>query len=323
MMPQTAVDPLLSVVLRGLGSHPKTLPPTLFYDAVGSALFDRITTLDDYYVTRAEAEVLAAHGREIAEAAAGGAEAVVMIEPGCGSGAKAAMVLRHLRGRARAYVGLDVSVDALEAGATTLAAAFPEVAVIAVEADYHGPIRLPPLPGGRRVAFFPGSTIGNFDPVEASAFLGRLRDLVGPAGSIVVGVDLWKDPAVLEAAYDDREGVTAAFDKNALAHLNARYDADFVLDRFEHLARVDPELQRVEMHLRSTVDQVFHVAGRRFEIGRGETIHTESSWKYEVGDFVDLAARAGLRTAGVFTDGQRRFGVFVLAASSRQGPVLV
>ena len=303
-------DPLLDVVLRGLSACPKTLPPTLFYDAVGSALFERITTLDEYYPTRAEVEALETHGAAIARLAAGGASAVVVIEPGCGTGAKAPLLLRHLP--AVAWVGLDVSGEALDAAAARLAATSAHLEIRAIVADYHRPFAMPALPEGRRIAFFPGSTIGNFDPHDAAAFLAKLRGWVGPEGRIVLGVDLWKDVEVLRAAYDDREGVTAAFDKNALAHLNARYEANFLLERFEHEARVDSRHRRVEMHLRARESHTFRVAGRRFRIARGETIHTENAYKYDPAEVAALAARAGLATLGEWTDAAARFAVVVL-----------
>jgi dimethylhistidine N-methyltransferase len=310
-MSATVDDPLLQTVLRGLSAPQKTLPPTLFYDEVGSALFDQITTLDEYYLTRAEAEILEVHGPAIARALAEGATAVVMIEPGCGSGGKAQALLRHLP--ARAYVGVDVSTEALRAGAARLQADLPGLDVIAIEADYHQDLCLPALPEGRRVVFFPGSTIGNFDPGDAANFLRRLRDLAGPQGRLVLGVDLWKPIDQLTAAYDDRAGVTAAFDKNALAHLNARYNADFDLDRFDHFARVDPLRRRVEMHLRAREAHAFTVAGRRFRVDRGETLHTESSYKYEVADVRALAERGGLAVLAHWTDAEAQFGVFALA----------
>lgn len=306
-------DPLLEVVLRGLGAPQKTLPPTLFYDAAGSLLFDRITRLEEYYPTRVEGQILRERGPEIASVASPGDEPVVVVEPGCGSGAKVAALLSHLH--AIAYVGIDVSVTALRAGAARLLEAFPSLQVLEVEADFLEPLRLPPLPTVRRVGFFPGSTIGNFEPEDAVRFLARLRRMVGRAGSAVVGVDLWKDEPTLRAAYDDREGVTAAFDLNALAHLNRRYGADFRLDRFVHEARVDPVLRRVEMHLVARHAHAFHVAGRRFEIGAGESIHTESAYKYDVGAFSALAGRAGLRSSRHWTDEDRRFAVFALAAA--------
>jgi dimethylhistidine N-methyltransferase len=311
-MTTTRADPLLDEVLRGLSAPQMTLPPTLFYDEAGSRLFEQITALDEYYLTRAEAEILEVHGASVAALAAGGAGAVVLVEPGCGSGAKAGALLRHLP--ARAYVGVDVSTEALHRGAARLAADFPGVQILPVEADYHHPFSLPALPPGRRIGFFPGSTIGNFDPEDAAAFLGGLRGLLGADGRLVVGVDLWKAPEVLIAAYDDRDGVTAAFDKNALAHLNRRYGADFDLERFDHVATVDPRRRRVEMHLRARAHHAFHVAGRRFEIARGATIHTESAHKYEVADFLEIARGAGLQAVGLWTDAAARFAVFALAS---------
>ncbi len=305
-------DRLLRVVLHGLASSPKTLPPTLFYDEAGSGLFDRITTVEDYYPTRVEAEIFREHAVEMAMAAADGAARVVMVEPGCGSGAKAASLLAHLP--AVAYVGIDVSVTALTAGASRLEEAFPKVTVMAVEADYHEPFTLPALPEGRRIGFFPGSTIGNFDPDDAVHFLANMREIVRPGGRFLIGVDLWKDPAVLRRAYDDREGVTAAFNKNALAHLNRRYAADFVLAQFGHLSRVDAALGRVEMHLQAREAVVFHVAGRRFSMAAGETIHTENAYKYDIPGFGALAGRAGFQLRQTWTDAGSRFAVLLLAA---------
>lgn len=307
-----ADDRLLRVVLHGLASPQKSLPATLFYDEAGSALFDRITTVEDYYPTRVEAEIFREHAAEMAAAAADGATRVVMVEPGCGSGAKAAALLAHLP--AVAYVGIDVSVTALTAGASRLEEAFPKVKVMAVEADYHAPFALPPLPEGRRIGFFPGSTIGNFDPDDAVHFLANVREIVGSGGRLLIGVDLWKDPEVLRRAYDDHEGITAGFNKNALVHLNRRYAADFELSQFDHHSRVDPVLRRVEMHLRARVAQSFQVAGRRFTMAAGETIHTENAYKYDVSGFRALAVRAGFQLRQAWTDAGSRFAVLLLAA---------
>ena len=309
------VDPLNQQVLSGLRAPQKTLPPTLFYDSEGSALFDQITALEEYYPTRVEGEIFSVHGQSIAAAATDGAAAVVLIEPGCGSGAKAASLLCHLP--ARAYVGIDVSVTALEAGASRLRDQFAGLAVVAVEADYHQPLCLPPLPEGRRVGFFPGSTIGNFDPDGAVAFLGLLAELVGPDGRLVIGVDLWKDPAVLHAAYDDAQGVTAAFNRNALSHLNRRAGANFQPETFVHEARVNEDLRRVEMHLVSRLSQAFVVQGQSFFIEAGESIHTENSYKYDEESFAGLARRAGLRNVAHWTDARRRFAVFLFAVDGQ------
>jgi L-histidine N-alpha-methyltransferase len=309
----TDPDPLLDAVLRGLSAEPKTLPPTLFYDDVGSALFDRITTLDAYYPTRAEALVFDEHGPALAALVAGDADAVALIEPGCGSGGKAEKLLQHLP--AVAYVGVDVSVEALIGGAGRLSLRFPGVQVVAIEADYHQPWALPELPPARKIAFFPGSTIGNFDPADAVGFLAGLREVVGPSGAAVVGVDLWKDVEVLRVAYDDPEGVTAAFNRNALRHLNRRYGATFDVDGFAHESRVDVDRRRVEMHLVARGAQDVRVAGRRFRIEAGESLHTENAYKYDLDGFSDVARQAGFRTLGWFTDPDVRFAVFALGAS--------
>jgi L-histidine N-alpha-methyltransferase len=300
-------SPLLAEILEGLSRPQKTLPPTLFYDARGSALFQQITELEEYYVTRAEAEILRDRGEEIARRVSAGAERVVFIEPGCGSVEKIGMLLPYCP--AVAYVGLDVSVEALTAGGAALSRRFTKVSVLPVVGDYHAALTLPAVPDGRRIAFFPGSTIGNFEPPQARTFLARLAALVGSDGRLIIGVDLWKDPEVLRRAYDDRDGVTAAFDKNALAHLNWRFGATFDLDRFEHVSRVDAVVGRVEMHLASRGDQDFSVAGRPFRLADGETIHTENAYKYTIDGFVALAARAGLSAIASWTDSAGRFAV--------------
>lgn len=301
-----AGDKLLAQVLAGLSRPQKTLPPALFYDARGSALFAEITRLDEYYPTRVETAILEASGADIARAVGPGR--VVVIEPGCGAAEKVPLLLRHLD--AHAYVGIDVSAEALGLGAARLARAFPALRVVPVVGDFRAP--LPLLPEGRRVAFFPGSTLGNFDPPEAATFLAWLREGVGPGGLVILGVDLWKDPAVLHAAYDDARGVTAAFDKNALLHLDARYGADFDPDRFDHVVRVDPGRLRVEMHLRAREAHDVQVAGVAFHFARGETIHTENSYKFTARCLAALAERAGLGPAGVWTDPEDRFAVVAL-----------
>lgn len=310
-MTHRTTDPTLETVLLGLAGPQKSLPPSLFYDDDGSRLFERITELDEYYVTRAESEALGTHGARIGEVAAGGSGAVVVIEPGCGTATKVEALIPHLP--LAAYVGVDVAGDALRRGVDRLRTRWPRVQVHAVHADYHHPFHLPPLPRGRRVVFFPGSTIGNFDPAGATAFLASLRGLAGERGRVVVGVDLWKDEGVLRAAYDDREGVTAAFNRNALAHLNRRYGATFDVGAFDHVVQVDASRQRVEMHLRARSDTRFAVAGQTFQMRAGETIHTENSYKYTIPGFAALARNADLSMLGAWTDAASRFAVFVFS----------
>lgn len=305
-------DPeLRAEVLRALLSTPRTLPPKLFYDETGAALFERICTLDEYYLTRAELEILRRRAGEIAALAG---PRCALVEYGSGAGVKVRLLLDALEAPA-AYVPIDISGAQLARVAGELAGEYPAVAVRPLCADYTAPLHLPPLPAGaRRLAFFPGSTIGNFHPAEAAAFLRRVRRTVGPDGALVLGVDRRKDPRVLHAAYDDAAGVTAAFNLNILARLNRELGADFDLSRFAHRARFDDAASRVEMHLVSLDEQVVHVAGTRIALARGETIWTECSYKYDRARLDRLVASAGFRVERIWTDGGRRFWVAYLAA---------
>ena len=300
-------------VLRGLRGDPKTLPPKLFYDEAGAALFERITALDEYYLTRAELAVLRARVGEIAALAG---PRCALVEYGSGAGVKVRLLLDALSAPA-AYVPIDISREQLARVAAELAAAYPEVAVRPVCADYTAPLRLPPLPRGvRRLAFFPGSTIGNFHPTEAAAFLRRVARVVGPDGALLLGVDRRKDGRVLHAAYDDREGVTAAFNRNLLARLNRELGADFDLARFHHRAVWNRRASRIEMHLVSDASQAVHVAGEPIAFARGETIWTESSYKYDRARLDRLAAEGGFRIERLWTDEGERFWVAFLAVAA-------
>ena len=299
-------------VLRGLRGRPKMLSPTLFYDETGAALFERITTLDAYYLTRAELEILRARIGEIAALAGPGC---ALIEYGSGAGVKIRLLLDALDAPA-AFVPIDVSHAQLARVAAELAAEYPAVAVRPVVADYSAPVQLPPLPPHARcVAFFPGSTIGNFHPTEAAAFLRRVRRTVGPEGALILGVDRRKDPRVLLAAYDDAEGVTAAFDRNVLARLNRELGADFDLARFRHRAVWNDAASRIEMHLESVEPQVVTVAGERIAFAAGETIWTESSYKYDRPRLDRLVAEAGFALARLWTDAAERFWVAFLTVA--------
>ena len=298
-------------VLRGLRATPKALPPKLFYDASGAALFEEITALDEYYLTRAEREILDARAGEIAALAG---PRCALVEYGSGAGVKVRRLLDALAEPA-AYVPIDISRQQLATVAAELAAEYPAVAVRPVWADYTAPLRLPVLPeGARRLAFFPGSTIGNFHPAEAAAFLHRVRRTVGVGGALVLGVDRRKARAVLEAAYDDARGVTAAFNLNLLARLNRELGATFDLARFRHRARWDDAASRIEMHLESRVAHTVHVAGEPIAFAAGETIWTESSYKYDRPRLDALAAAAGFTVERLWTDGAERFWVGFLTA---------
>jgi dimethylhistidine N-methyltransferase len=294
-------------VLAGLSRARKTLPCKYLYDERGSALFERICELDEYYPTRTELAILAAYADEMAERL--GARCL-LVEYGSGSGRKTRLLLDHLCEPA-GYVPIDISSEALAASARALAADYPGLEVLPVCADYTEPLELPrpARPAARRGVFFPGSTIGNFTPLEAQRFLGRMARVAGVGGGMLIGVDLRKDRSVLEPAYDDALGVTAAFNKNLLARINRELGADFELDRFRHLARWNAAAGRVEMHLVSEVEQRVRVADAEFRFAAGETIHTENSYKYALDEFAALAAQAGLAVRRVWTDRDAMFSV--------------
>jgi len=305
-------DAFLGAVLDGLGRSRKTLPCKYFYDAYGSRLFDRICTLDEYYVTRTELALL----REIAPAIAGRAgPGAGLVEFGSGSSVKVRLLLDALAAPA-AYVPVDISREHLLISARGLAADYPDLTVVPVCADYMQPFALPDLDGAAaRLGFFPGSTIGNFDPAAAVPFLTGLREALGPGSALVVGADLAKDPAVLCAAYDDAEGVTAAFNLNLLRRINRELGADFDLSGFAHEARWNAAASRIEMHLVSRRVQAVTVAGRRFAFAAGESIHTENSYKYTIDGFQGLAARAGWTPVDAWADPDRLFSVHYLATA--------
>ncbi|MEO6446917.1 MAG: L-histidine N(alpha)-methyltransferase [Gemmatimonadaceae bacterium] len=300
-------------VLQGLRGSVKTLPPKLFYDARGAELFEAICELDEYYLTRTELSILRACVGEIATLT--GPDAA-LVEYGSGEGRKVRMLLDALD-RPAAYVPIDISVEQLAAVARKLAEEYPALAIHPVHADFTAPIRLPSLPtAARRAAFFPGSTIGNFHPAEAAAFLHRVRRTVGPSGAMILGVDRRKAAATLEAAYDDASGVTAAFNLNMLARLNREMDGTFDLARFRHRAVWNDEASRVEMHLESREEQSVRVAGERFHFFRGETILTECSYKYDGPRLEQLVGAAGFSIDHLWTDKDDRFWIAYLSVTT-------
>jgi L-histidine N-alpha-methyltransferase len=309
---QPAADPqralFLRSVLDGLARPQKTLDCKYLYDARGSRLFDEICRLPEYYLTRAETAILEERAGAIAQAAGPHAE---LVELGSGTSMKTRILLSALDRPAR-YLPLDIATEYLHPAAETLRKLYPGLEVVPVEADFTAPLSLPPGEGpGKRVLFFPGSTIGNFDRPGARRLLERLRRELAP-DLLVIGVDLMKPARVLHAAYDDASGVTAAFNLNLLARINRELGADFDLKKFRHLARVDEEHARVEMHLVSVADQVVHIAGTPVRFEAGETIHTESAHKYTVRAFQALARAAGWRRDSVWTDPQHQFSVHML-----------
>jgi L-histidine Nalpha-methyltransferase len=294
-------------VLAGLGQAPKTLPCKFFYDERGSALFEQICEVPEYYLTRTEIAILDRYAGDIA--AAVGAHCR-LVELGSGASRKVRILLAALD-RPAAYVAVDISREHLRDAAALLAGDFPKVPVIAVCADYTRPFHLPPLPGpdGKLVGFFPGSTIGNFEPDAVVRFLANCAKLLGPEGEMLVGVDLKKDPAILDRAYNDRAGINAAFNLNLLARINRELDGDIALDRFAHLAFYNAEKGRMELYLKSLADQTATIAGRRFDFAAGERVHTENSYKYAIPEFQALAARAGFLPLHTWTDRDQLFSV--------------
>ena len=314
-----------SDVLAGLGASPRSTPPKWLYDAAGSRLFDDITRLEAYYPTETERAILRDHAAEMADAVGAGA---ALIEYGSGSSDKTRVLLDALLATARpgapglaAYVPVDISPSALGAAAQALRTDYPGLDVRPVVADYTQPFALPDVsPRERRVVFFPGSTVGNFTPVETDAFFRHVVDVVGPGGALLIGADQRKDAAVLHAAYDDAEGVTAAFNLNLLVRVNRELGGDARLDLWEHHARVFPD--RVEMHLVSRVAQTLTVCGRAFSFAPGESIHTETSTKYGPDTLADLARPAGLARVRRWTDARAWFAVELYTATLPSAPPL-
>jgi len=294
-------------VVHGLWRPQKEIPCKYFYDEIGSALFDEICELDEYYLTRTELAILVAHAPEMAAAIGEDCE---LIEFGSGSGIKTRLLLDQLR-RPRAYVPVDVARQPIEGSARALADRFPGLRVHPVHADFTLPLSLPDtgLPRARRVVYFPGSTIGNFSPRAAVGLLRAIAVLVGEGGGLLVGFDLDKHESIVWPAYNDRRGVTALFNLNLLARINRELDADFDLDAFAHRATYVREQERVEMHLVSRSPQLVRIAGLEFGFDEGETIHTECSYKYSLEQFGRLTSRAGLTLIRQWLDPQRYFSV--------------
>jgi len=299
---------LRAEVLAGLALPQKRLSPKLFYDAAGSKLFDAICELPEYYPTRTEIGILRAHGAEMARRL--GREAL-LVELGSGSSKKIRVLLEALR--PAVYMPVDISREHLLRSAESLAAAFPGLQVHAACADYSVPFELPVDDHEHpRAAFFPGSSVGNFEPPEAERLLRRVGSILGPEGRLLIGVDLIKDRRVLEAAYNDADGVTAAFNLNLLARINRELDGGFDLEGFRHEAFFDADRSRIEMHLISTRAQQVEVAGQTFAFREGESIHTECSYKYSIDGFHALARRAGYEPEQVWTDREPLFSVHCL-----------
>ena len=303
-------DSFRDAVLAGLSNSPKTLPCKFFYDARGSALFEAICEVPEYYLTRTEIGILETYAGAIAERIGPNCR---LIELGSGASRKVRLLLNALEAPL-AYVPVDISRSFLRDAAAKIAADFPELEVIAVCADYTRPFELPKLAGppGKRVGFFPGSTIGNFEPEGVVAFLTHCGRLLGPGAEMLIGADVKKDKAILDAAYNDAEGLNAAFNLNLLHRIAKELDSDIAIDDFEHVAFYNPDEGRVELYIRSLKDQTAVIAGRRFSFAAGEMIHTENSYKYAIPEFRALAARAGFSALDTWTDPDGKFSVHYL-----------
>ncbi|MFV2061758.1 MAG: L-histidine N(alpha)-methyltransferase [Gammaproteobacteria bacterium] len=292
-------------VIKGLKSNPKNIAPKFFYDEKGSNLFDAICESTEYYPTRTEMQILHQNQKEIA---AHFGENCLLIEPGSGSSQKVRILMDSVS--PKAYMPMDISKDYLRLVAEDIANEYPWLEVHAACVDYSRPFSIPQChETARKVAFFPGSSIGNFDPENAIQFLQHMANMLESDGGLLIGVDLKKSSDTLNAAYNDTEGATAAFNQNLLTRMNSELQADFDLDNFHHHAFYNEKLSRIEMHLVSTETQVVSVNGHNFVIKKDETIHTENSYKYTIEEFQTLASKAGFKPVNVWTDSDNLFSV--------------
>jgi L-histidine Nalpha-methyltransferase len=316
IVPANRADALTADVLDGLKKEPKELSPVWFYDELGSFLFDNICELPEYYITRTELQIMHGHANEMAQHV--GPEAA-LIEFGSGTSLKTRLLLDQLE-QPLAYVPVDISREHLFTAAGALAKDYPNLHIVPVCADFTQNFELPQFiqAAQRRVIYFPGSTLGNFERSQAHALLVRMRKMAGANGAVLIGIDLRKDPRVLERAYDDAAGVTAEFNLNALRHVNRELGADFDLDAFDHMAVWVEDQSRIEMHLVSKRDQVVHLGGEQVRITRGEHLRTEYCHKYTIDDFNELAATAGLAVKRVWMDPNQQFSVQLLEPARLQ-----
>lgn len=304
---QPALVDIKEEVLNGLLATPKSLPPKLFYDEKGSELFEHITQLPEYYLTKSEMSILEKHRQEFMHLF--GSQAV-LIELGSGSSEKLEIILHDQSEQLHTYMPIDISKSMLTDSANRLAQRYPSLNIVAVCADYAQLKGLPGLdPEMRKVVFYPGSTIGNMNPVEAGRFLGGVGQLLEVGDGLLIGVDLRKDVHILESAYDDQQGVTAAFNLNVLQRINRELGADFQSEQFEHKAFYNLVENRIEMHLRSKQEQQIKIAGHTISFEEGETIHTENSYKYDVRSFHHMLSTSGFDPVQVWMDDQELFSV--------------
>jgi len=302
-------DDFATEVLTGLSRKPRSIPCRFLYDARGSELFEQITELDEYYPTRTEIGLLERHAGDIAHIVG---EDVAIVEFGSGSSRKTEVLIAALR-KLAAYVAIDISPAALSEAAMRLRDRFPGLRVITVTGDFNGPIRLPAsVSTARKLGFFPGSTIGNLGKSEAIGFLKNAGALLGDDSALLIGVDLKKDESVLVPAYDDREGVTAAFNLNLLTRINRELGGTFDLAKFAHEAVYNADAGRMEIYITSREDQDVEVLGQQFSFARGERIHTENSHKYDLADITAMAEQAGWTHPRAWVDDDKLFSLSLL-----------
>ncbi len=302
-------------VLTGLAKPQKELLPKYFYDDTGSRLFDQICEQPEYYPTRTEMGIMEQHLNAITDQLG---ERCLLIEYGSGSSLKTRMLLDHLRNPA-GYVPVEISGEYLQGVAAELQRDYPHLEVLPVAADFTKPFPVPKpsTPANRRVVYFPGSTIGNFSPGDRERLLRNIVEEAGPNGGLLMGMDLRKHTPTLEAAYNDRAGVTAAFNRNLLVRMNRELGADFQPEHFVHRAFFNHEHSRIEMHLFSTRPQEVNIHDRRFEFHEGESIRTEYSYKFEVNSFAEWTPSLGLKVERVWQDDQQHFSILYLSVLSK------
>jgi dimethylhistidine N-methyltransferase len=314
---QPVAENILTEVIAGLTQPQKVLPAKYFYDEKGSKLFEAITQLPEYYPTRVEINLLREHRETIAQLVK---DDVWLLEYGSGASLKIRLLLQAIR--PNCYVPMDISKDFLLASAESLMEDYPWLNVYAACVDYSQPVRLPAdmITSAQKLGFFPGSSIGNFSPQEAQIFLQGVRQTLGKDGAMLIGIDLQKDKPILEAAYNDCQGVTAAFNFNILQHINGVLGTKFNLEHFEHKAIYSEEKSRIEMHLISTMDQIVKISDSnnpdsetaQIVFKSGETIHTENSYKYSKQGFTDLVEGAGFEVRECWSDDKEYFAMFYL-----------
>lgn len=305
--PSVANDDSLDVI-HGLQQLQKTIDPKYFYDSYGSELFEQITALPEYYPTRTERLILTNNAEKIAAFCG---DDCVLVEPGSGSCEKVRLLLDAIK--PAAYVPMDIAGEFLQQAAEKLGDEYPWLPIYALCADFNQYDEMPlGVPAGKRVAFYPGSTLGNMTPDNALSFLKHLHHWLGESGGVIIGVDLHKSTATLNAAYNDDQGVTAKFNLNALTHINRLLNANFALDHFHHHAFYNEEAMRIEMHLVSEKDQTVDVDGTAIQISHNETIHTENSYKYSLQSFHALADQAGFSVVESWMDNDALFSVHYL-----------